>query len=80
MTFLQAAVEVLRGARSPLSTREVVQRAKKRGLIESKGKTPEATLSAALYRRIALPDSPIERVYVRGASRAKRETVAWRLK
>jgi hypothetical protein len=53
MTFLEAAELVLRTAKKPLTIREITGMALRRGLIETRGKTPEATMSAALYR---MPD------------------------
>jgi hypothetical protein len=56
MTFLAAAEAVLKSARCPLTTREVTELALKRGLIASKGETPEATMRATLYTAVR-PDS-----------------------
>lgn len=42
---------VLREARRPLTSREITERAVEQGLIAPAGKTPEATMSAALYAR-----------------------------
>jgi HB1, ASXL, restriction endonuclease HTH domain len=57
MTFLEAAEVVLRTARKPLTVREITETALRRGLLETHGKTPEATMSAALYG--GPPDGPI---------------------
>lgn len=75
MTFLEAAEAVLRSAKGPLTTREVVQRALARGLINPQGKTPEATMSAALYG--AHSDVPIRREFEPGRGRARRGSVGW---
>ena len=78
MTFLAAAEAVLKSATRPLTAREITELALKRGLIAPKGKTPEATMNAALY--IAVRDNPkgsIRRVYRPGATRAARDSVRW---
>jgi hypothetical protein len=46
-----AAITVLEGADEPLSPREVWEEVNRRKLHTSHGKTPEATVSAMLYRR-----------------------------
>jgi hypothetical protein len=49
MTFLDAADQILKEAGGPLHYREITRRALDRGLIESAGKTPDATMGAQLY-------------------------------
>jgi hypothetical protein len=49
VTFLEAAEEVLRDAKEPLRIGEITERALARGLIQTVGKTPAATMSARLY-------------------------------
>lgn len=75
MTFLGAAEEVLRKSRKPLTVREITERALKQGLVHTKGKTPEATMSAALYGAPA--DAPLRREFTAGRQRAKRDSVRW---
>lgn len=75
MTFLEAAEVVLRTARKPLTVREITEIALRRGLLETHGKTPDATMSAALYG--ASPDGPIRREFVPGSRRAVRGSVRW---
>jgi len=53
MTYLKAALTVLRESQRPLTSREIAERAMAEGLIVTSGKTPEATMSAALYTHIA---------------------------
>jgi hypothetical protein len=78
MTFLAAAEAVLKSARRPLNTREITSLALKRGLIASKGKTPEATMSAALYTAVRdNPEGTIQRIYRPGPTRAARDSVRW---
>jgi restriction system protein len=48
MTFLDAAHEILKQVGQPLHYREITKRALEQGFIESKGKTPEATMNAQL--------------------------------
>jgi hypothetical protein len=75
VTFLEAAARVLEKAQSPLTVSQITEAAVRRGLIESHGKTPEATMSAALYR--APKDGPIQRVFSPGIVRARRGSVRW---
>lgn len=56
MTFLDAAYKILIQAGHPLHYREIIRRALKQGLIESRGKTPEATLNAQLNVSIKRAD------------------------
>lgn len=51
-SFLDVAVTVLDGRRNPMSVGEIVDEARRRRLLKTKGKTPEATLTAALNRHI----------------------------
>ena len=50
---LAAAAEVLKDAAEPMSAKDIVTTALDRGLWATKGKTPEATLYAAMIREIA---------------------------
>jgi hypothetical protein len=79
MTYFDAALAVLQDAERPLTTREIVASALTRGLIEPRGKTPEATMSAELYRKAAF-DRRLVRMATPGAKRAKRGSVRWRLR
>jgi HB1, ASXL, restriction endonuclease HTH domain len=79
MTYLEAAIAVLKGARRPMTTREVTEAALRRGLIRTRGKTPAASMSSVLYAyerrdRAAL----IRREYRPGPTRAARDSVRWR--
>jgi len=76
MTYYEAALQVLRSARHPLTTREITARAMERGLIKPQGKTPHGTMSAELYMR--LPSDPeLVELEVPGNGRAKRGSVRW---
>jgi hypothetical protein len=79
MTYFDAAVAVLQRAKRPLTTREIVASALRLGLIEPRGKTPEATMSAELYRKAA-SDSRLMKIATPGPNRAKRGTVRWTLR
>ena len=50
---LDAAAQVLAEAGQPLSTKEMVERMLAKGLWKTKGKTPAATIYAAIIREIA---------------------------
>ncbi|MBI3072588.1 MAG: restriction endonuclease [Deltaproteobacteria bacterium] len=56
MTYLEAAEKVLREAGTPLHFKEIARRALEAGLIEPKGKTPEATMGAQLYMSVRRAD------------------------
>ena len=50
---LDAAAQVLKDAKGPLTTKEMVERMLKRGLWKTGGKTPAATIYSAIIREIA---------------------------
>jgi len=52
MNFKEAAYHVLGKEKKPLSTKEITQIALKEGLITTDGKTPDATMGAAIYTEI----------------------------
>lgn len=52
MKYHEAAIEVLKAAKRPLTVQEVTDRAIERGLIAPSGKTPAATMAAVLYVRL----------------------------
>jgi len=55
-----AAIEVLQRSRKPMPVKEVVAKAlADPGVTGMKGKTPEATLSAALYTEAKKPDGTV---------------------
>ena len=51
--MLDAAAQVLGESKKPMKAREMVEVMLKRGLWSTKGKTPHATLYAAIIREIA---------------------------
>ena len=60
-----------------MTAREITEAAVRRGLLKPAGKTPEATMSAALYTRAE--GSRIQRLAEPGSKRAKRGSVRWTL-
>lgn len=79
MRFLDAALLVLADADRPLTTRGLTDVAMARGLIQSRGKTPEATMAAALYLEANRPTSRIRKISQPGPQRAVRGSVRWML-
>jgi hypothetical protein len=75
MSFLSAAETVLRTTGKSLTAAEITEIALRRGLVQTRGKTPAASMSAALYG--APPDSPIRREFKPGRQRAARDSVRW---
>jgi hypothetical protein len=76
LTFFEAAVEVLRQEERALSTRELTDLVLAKKLVRTRGRTPRATMSAALYSAPA--DSPIHREYELVYQRARQGSVRWR--
>jgi hypothetical protein len=76
MTFYEAALQILKSSSKPLTTREITERALERGLIVSRGKTPEASMAAVLYGRLGT-DAQLVKIEDRGPTRARRGTVRW---
>ena len=79
MTYFEAAVQILESSRNPLTTREITERALELGLIVPQGKTPLATMSAVLYRRLGA-DAQLVKAGARGPTRARWGTVRWTLR
>ena len=77
MTYFEAAVAVLRRAERPLTAREIVAAAIKKGLVVPKEQTPEATMSATLYTRATRSDPLLVKLETPGHSRAQRGSVRW---
>jgi hypothetical protein len=76
MTYLEAALAVLRASKRPLAMAEILDRMVARRLVTPTGKTPMASLSATLYRNVAKP-GPLRRVAKPGPSRARNGSVRW---
>src|SRR5581483_4207831 len=81
LSFFVAAVQVLRDSRQPLTAREITTRALDRGLLQPRGRTPEKTIDACLYRAVRDdPACPVRRVFEPGPTRARRGSVRWVLR
>jgi len=78
MTYLEAAITVLRASPCPLTTKEIMERITRDGLVPHTGRTPIATLSAVLYRNLG-KDPRLRREAEQGRRRAVRGTVRWTL-
>ena len=79
VTFLEAALVVLADADRPLTSREVADRVVDRRVVATKGKTPDASISAALYLALRDNRAPgLERLFDAGQTRARRGSVRWR--
>ena len=76
MTFQDAAKAILRDTDEALTAQEITHRALERGLIRSRGKTPVATMNAALY---GAADDTLVKESRPGKTRAARGSVRWRL-
>jgi hypothetical protein len=79
MTYYDAALEVLKSVRRPLTAREITDEAIVRGLITPVGKTPLATMKAELYHRVR-SDPDLVKIQDLADGRAKRNSVRWALR
>jgi HB1, ASXL, restriction endonuclease HTH domain len=79
LTYLEAAVRILHDAGRPLSTRELTDSAIAAGLIKPEGSTPQATMSAVLYRKVQADSRLVKIEDAGGRARAKRGSVFWAL-
>ena len=78
MGYREAAIAVLKQATRPLTAAEITARAVQKGLIAPTGRTPEASMSAALYTYVVdEPTGSIRKVAEPGPTRAKRDSVRW---
>jgi len=78
MTFEAAILAALRDSDRPMSTREVADTVIKSGGVSIRGQTPDATVSAILYRLARNPETTgVRRQAVQGKARAKRGSVRW---
>jgi restriction system protein len=66
MQFKDAAYEILKEAGQPLHYKEIAVRAQAAGLLETSGRTPDATMGALLYTDTLDPDSRFHRGDQRG--------------
>lgn len=79
MGYYEAALQVLRSAKRPLTAREITDQAIERGLIAPAGKTPHITMAAKLYTRVR-DDPELVKLEDPGTERAKRGSVRWTLR
>jgi hypothetical protein len=79
VTYIKAALAVLRRARRPLTTREVTDGAIVQGLIRPQGKTPIASMGAQLYRALAKGTPGLEKLEESGPHRARKGSVRWQI-
>ena len=79
MTYYEAALQVLRSVKHPLTTREITDRAIESGLITPRGKTPHSTMGAELYLRVR-DDPELIKIADPGDARAKHGSVRWTLR
>ncbi len=79
MTFYEAALQILKSSRQPLTSQEITRRALELALVTSRGKTPAATMAAVLYRQLS-SDPQLVKIEDHGPTRAKRGTVRWTLR
>src|ERR1700686_1292157 len=76
MTYLEAAIAVLKRTRRPMTVREITEYAMSHGYIVPQGKTPELTMSATLYIYARDIDTPtLRRTFQPGPTRAARNSV-----
>jgi hypothetical protein len=81
LSFLAAAERVLSESGRAMTSPEILSQAIARRLVLSKGKTPERTLAAALYKDVAKnPRTRFVCMRKMGSERAIRGTVKWSLK
>ena len=78
MTYLEAAVTVLRASGRPLTIDEIMERILSEGLVPMTGRTPRSTLSAALYRNLG-KHPELRRLAKHAQQRAHRGSVRWTL-
>lgn len=48
-SFVEAAYEILKTEGAPLNTKNILEKALARGIVQTKGKTPQQTLWSSLY-------------------------------
>jgi HB1, ASXL, restriction endonuclease HTH domain len=81
ISYLNAALRVLADFHRPMRIWEITEEALRRGLVKPAGKTPEASMSAALYRYARdHPQSQLERLYEPGGKRPRPGSVRWALR
>ena len=79
LSFLDAALVVLSQSNHALTSAEITAKALERGLVTTTGKTPEASMSAALYVELGRPKSRVAKLSRPGPTRSARGSVRWSL-
>lgn len=79
MTYYEAALQVLRSAGDPMTTREITDQALERGLITPHGKNPYATMAARLHLS-SQKDPELVKLEIPGKEGIKRRSVLWTLR
>lgn len=79
MKYYEAALQVLRSAQRPLTSREITDEAIERGLITPRGKTPYDTMKARLYTRLH-DDPELVKLGQPKNERATHGSVRWTLR
>ena len=79
MTYYEAALQILRSVRQPLTTREITDLAITEGLIGPVGKTPHASMGRVLYLRVR-NNPELVKLEAPGNGRAKSGSVRWTLR
>lgn len=77
-SYLAAAIAVLEQSGRPMTAREITDEAIRRGLLAPSGRTPGATMSAALYTRGET--ARVKRLSEPGEKRARRGSVRWTIR
>jgi hypothetical protein len=77
-TYFDIAIAILKEEPRPMTAREIPELALTKSLIAAPGKTPEASMNAALYTHTKGAASvPIVREFEPGPTRARRGSVRW---
>jgi len=79
MTYYEAAIQILRSAKRPLTARQIFEQAVEKGLVTTSGKTPDATMRATLYKQ-AHNNPELVKLEEAAGKRAKRGSVYWTLR
>lgn len=78
MSFLRAGISILKETGREMTATEIARIALERGLVESSGKTPDATLAAQFYVYVRNhPQGPLRKIAEPGVLRVRRGSVRW---
>lgn len=79
VSFVEAALEVLARNSVAMTAVEITNAALAEDLLDTRGRTPAATMSAALYTEAKRPQPRVRKVSSPGSARAQRGSVRWTL-